>query len=393
MYNIMNTIYGVCLLLLVVSCTSKTPGSKENFELKGKISGVDHGMTVKLVPGATHSDEKPVAVTTLENGSFTFTGKLEEPRMFYVVFGEYRGMIPVMLENSEVNLSATAETINTETGRISFSGQKITGSETHEYYQEQTAFRKELDRDYAAYHEGTEQLAKLYGKARNEGNRAQMDSIEATAEWKEFESRENAFFDKVKAKNSQLISAHKDSWWGPFFMMTQYSYLTPDQRPVFEQFSDEARNSYYGQLVHEELFPKAVIGKQVAGFRLQDREGQPVETKSVFSGKKYILIDFWASWCAPCRKEIPNLKKAYEDFAPEGFEILSVSIDKKQEAWLKALQEEDMQWPNLIDDGTMSGEFKVRAIPATFLVDEKGTIIAENLRGEALDEKLKELLH
>lgn len=362
-----------------------------SYILEGSIKGLEDGTEVKLVPGATHSSEPAVAETILKEGKFTFTGKLKEPRFFYVVLGKNKAYIPVLVENSKIKVTAEAE-ISKEDERINLKNEVVSGSKSHDYYKKETAFKEELNKDYVEYHKGTEELGKLYSKSRVAGNKKVMDSIGNTPEWKTFEAKEKAFFAKVQSSSENLITKHKLTWWGPFFMMTQYSYFTPDQKPVFEQFSEKAKKSYYGQLVDKDLNPKSLIGTSVANFKLNDKDGKPLSVKEIVAGKKYILIDFWASWCAPCRKEIPNLKTAYSNYAEKGFEVLSISIDKDEKAWQKALVQENMQWPNLHDDDKVSKAFNVKTIPATYLVDSKGIIVSDNLRGAALEEKLKELL-
>lgn len=114
--------------------------------------------------------------------------------------------------------------------------------------------------------------------------------------------------------------------------------------------------------------------------------------QEVLSSPIPVLVDFWASWCGPCRKEIPNLKAVYEKFAPKGLEIVSISIDKDAAAWQKALEEERLPWRNFRDETGVADAYSVSAIPAIFLVDGSGTIIATGLRGTALQEKLETLL-
>ncbi|WP_428741705.1 redoxin domain-containing protein [Tenacibaculum sp.] len=393
MRNVINNVLGLCLILVVISCKQEANKSKkESYQLEGQIAGLVDGTVVKLVPGATHSSEPAVAETVLKDGKFSFSGKLEEPRFFYIMFGNYRGAIPVMLENSNITITATGIVSDAENGSIGFEDEVVEGSESHNYYAKETAFKDELNKEYEDYHKGTEEMSKALGQARASGDKDRLDSIERTPEYKIFEKKEKTFFDKAERTSKNLITKHKDNWWGPFFMLTQYTYLTPEERPIFDQFSEAAKTSYYGRIVKEELYPKTLIGTNVASFSLNDKDGKSLKAKDIISGNKYILIDFWASWCAPCRKEIPNLKEAYKKYSNKGFEIISVSIDKDEEAWHKALKQENMTWPNLYDDGKVSKTFKVKAIPATFLVDENGVVIADNLRGEALEEKLAKLL-
>lgn len=117
---------------------------------------------------------------------------------------------------------------------------------------------------------------------------------------------------------------------------------------------------------------------------------------SVIAKNKYVLLDFWASWCGPCMGEVPNLKAAYKKYKSKGFEIVSVSVDDDQDAWKKAISDNGMDWIQLLDsderESSASLVYGVRSIPSTFLIDSEGTIIERNLRGGELEEKLKELL-
>jgi peroxiredoxin len=111
---------------------------------------------------------------------------------------------------------------------------------------------------------------------------------------------------------------------------------------------------------------------------------------------KVVLIDFWASWCGPCRKELPNVKRAYEKYKSKGFEILGVSLDKDRNAWLEAISKEGLTWPQVSDLKFWQSEacqiYAVQSIPYTVLVDKEGKIIATDLRGADLDKKLAEVL-
>jgi peroxiredoxin len=142
-----------------------------------------------------------------------------------------------------------------------------------------------------------------------------------------------------------------------------------------------------------ETLKNVAVGETVTDFTLNDPSGNPVALSS-FRGK-ILLIDFWASWCGPCRRENPNVVKLYNDFNDKGFEILGVSFDEDFNRWVGAIEDDQLTWPHVSDLqgwGSAAGKlYGINSIPATVLVDREGTIIAKNLRGEELRKKLEEL--
>jgi len=136
------------------------------------------------------------------------------------------------------------------------------------------------------------------------------------------------------------------------------------------------------------------IGKIAPDFELSDPNGKPIKL-SQFKGK-WVLLDFWASWCRPCRAESPALRQAFKKFSSKGFVILSVSLDTEKERWMKAMIEDKLFWPHASDlspDNTAASLYFVRSIPASFLIDPAGQIRAKSLRGPSLEKKLEELIH
>jgi peroxiredoxin len=138
----------------------------------------------------------------------------------------------------------------------------------------------------------------------------------------------------------------------------------------------------------------AAVGKEAPEFILPDTKGKMVSLSS-FKGK-YILLDFWASWCGPCRQESPTVVKAYQKFKGDKFDILSVSLDDDKEKWLNAIAKDHLTWTHVSDlkawESSVVRLYQVEGIPATFLLDPKGVVIARDLRGPALENTLQELL-
>jgi thiol-disulfide isomerase/thioredoxin len=141
--------------------------------------------------------------------------------------------------------------------------------------------------------------------------------------------------------------------------------------------------------VHADLFPPSYIGRNAPSLAFVDSLQKPVSFASIAKGKKYVVIDFWASWCNPCRKAIPALKTFYSEASSKGVEIISVSIDKKDADWVKANNQEAFPWYSFLDRKGVADAYNVKAIPAMFLLDGNGKVVAENVTLEQIKEKIK----
>jgi peroxiredoxin len=137
------------------------------------------------------------------------------------------------------------------------------------------------------------------------------------------------------------------------------------------------------------------IGQKAPDFTLNDPEGNPVSLYSKL-GPKLLLVDFWAAWCGPCRRENPNVVKVYNEFNKKGFDVFGVSLDQKKDDWVRAIADDKLTWTHVSDlqywNSAAAGLYAVNSIPANFLLDENGVIIAKNLREQALYDTVKELL-
>lgn len=384
-------VFAACLALITAGC-----GNPSDYKVTVSLTGIEDGSVILLTPGGTHETEEPIASAPLKDGKVVFTGTMDAPRFFVLTKEDSYGSIPLFLDKGyRVSVSATASrTSRTDIVQYQYSGVTVKGSPLTDAYKEKVAFRENLNAMHSGYQERNSEVSKELAEAREAKNQAKIEELMQSDAYKQLVKEEREFFQAVEEQIKGAISGEKDSWWGPFLALDLYTYFSPKDQVLFDQFSDEAKESHYGQILKAQLYPESFVGKQVPDFTVTGQDGNEYTLKQLLQGKKYVLIDFWASWCAPCRKEIPNLKKEYAAYADKGFEVISISTDKEEADWHKALGQEKLTWPNFRDtNGSISKLYNVKAIPALFFVDANGVLIAEGLRGEELGKKLMELLN
>ena len=189
------------------------------------------------------------------------------------------------------------------------------------------------------------------------------------------------------------IKTHADSYMAHYMLLQGVEEFGYEK--VKEVAGSLAPESMYSKRINEYLAEnaKVEVGAPFIDFTLKTAEGEEVNLETVINSNRVVLVDFWASWCGPCRGENPFVKAAYEKYHADGFEIIGVSVDQDEEAWQKAVADDGMTWIQVRDvDNTASKDYMIQYIPSNFLYDGNGVMIAKGLRGEALEAKLAEVL-
>lgn len=361
----------IALLAVFVWACNKSAPEQTGYTIKGMVEDYDSGAV--FLKKREAGEWISVDSTESDKGKFTFKGVVESPEMYYLFFGQGQKISALFLENSDITFSVKTTDLRNP---------QVKGSKANDAYSQFTDETK-------AFEDKLKNLYQEYMAAQKDDNKELLAQIDST-----YEVINNDKTDFVKS----YIGTNNKSVATPYILFRELSYSVDvnELDSLFGLLDSSLSVSPYYQIVDKKIkvLRNVEIGKPAPDFTLNDTLGNPISLSSLKG--QYVLIDFWAAWCRPCRAENPNNVKLYAKYHDKGFEIFGVSFDDTHEAWVKAIKKDGLTWPQVSDlKGWSSAAGKlygVSAIPHTVLLDKKGIIVANNLRGEELNKEIAKLL-
>lgn len=363
-----NWMLAILSVALLVACQPK----------EYQITGTLEGATGENVVLKNIRKGRPEVMDSakLVDGAFTFKGSVEAPELALLFIDGQQQPVVFFIDNANITINAKVDDIQNA---------EITGSELTDKLK---TFNEEMP--------GVERMKEL----QQEYYKAQMAKDKETMQVLGEEA--NSIMEEQKAYFENFVDNNTTNAMGAYMAMNMARSLSLEElKELIAKFeaslSDHVYVAEMNELVAdmEKMEARLAATKEGAvapDFTLTSKDGKEVSLSS-FRGK-YVLVDFWASWCGPCRGENPNVVKAYKKYNSKGFEVLSVSVDNNQEKWLEAIEADGLTWTQVRDTDKEVGKlYAIQNIPTTLLLDKEGVIIAKNLRGEELENKLAELLN
>ena len=371
----MRKLIGIASLLVILTGCEKDQG----FSISGKAEGIENGKKVYFSE-LKELNQRPERIdsTTIENGKFEADfADVEGPNLGYLEVEGINGMVLFITENENIDFTLYKDSLQAS---------KKKGGKQNELLNE--------------YMENMQSINKEVSRLRMEMQTAYQKKDSTTLET--LQNTQTEIMDNDKLFKKQIAQENKDSFVSVMALvdlLRMQGVSVKELKETYNSLDEEIKNTALGDMLGKQLesMTTTEIGSEAPDFSGPTPEGEELSLKDAMG--KVTIIDFWAAWCKPCRKENPNVVKVYNKYHDKGLNIISVSLDKPnaRDEWLKAIEDDGLVWNHVSNlkfwNEPIAKKYGIRAIPATFILDENGVIVDRDVRGEeALDKRIGELL-
>jgi peroxiredoxin len=360
------------VLCTAISISAIVKASDSTFSINGKFSKVKSGLIYLYV--YKDGDMKKDSARILK-GKFFFKGFIQTPSSAILdIKDDKQDYFRFILEPRNITITGVGDSLNL----LSVAGSPINDVD------------KILKKRMEEITRWQDANSKLFDKANKAKNKEVLDSLDEV---------DNEILKKTRKVVAAFVKEYPYSMRSALAILENYGYYAEadEVEPLYNMLDDNIKSSAKGTEIKKliDVYKAVAIGKIAPDIIQTTPEGKPVNLSSLKG--KYVLVDFWASWCGPCRRENPNVVNSFSQFKDKGFEIFGVSYDTKKDKWEKAIKDDGLNWYHVSDlqgwKNSTSDQYGIKAIPSNLLLDKDGKIIAKNIFGKKLSQKLAEIFN
>ena len=385
----------ILLLSATVVLISCSKVGKDEYIITGTATGVENGKTIILeTQDAAGMGLIAVDTVKVENGKFEIKGKVTEPAFHMLQLESANGKIPFILENGEINIVINKDSINKS---------KISGTYNNDEF---VVFNEELIKIQKSLVDFQTKNTPMMNTAQQNKDTAVINKL-----MKEFGKLQQTVGENTKKKYTSYAETHPKSFITALIiqgMMNDPAIDIQKVEKLYASLDESLKTTKPGKAIELKIkeskmtpatpqpgaSPAPAAANWRSDFSAPNPQGKVISLKESLG--KVTIVDFWASWCGPCRAENPNVVAIYNEFHSKGLNIVGVSLDKDAAKWKEAIAKDKLTWIQVSHlkfwDEPIAAQYEVQSIPATFILDASGKVVAKDLRGEELRAKIKELL-
>ncbi|WP_309640518.1 redoxin domain-containing protein [Flavobacterium sp.] len=372
----------IAAITVLISCNK---AGENEYIVTGTIKGIADGKSVTLEVQDETGALKPMDTVKIEKGKFTFKGNAKEPEMYLINIETVQGKIPFILENGDIEMNINKDSINIT---------KVTGTynneELNSYKDKGIAIQKKM----------------MKFQKDNTVKMTQAQQTKDTVVMNSLRKEYSKFQDEFVKQSDEYVGSHPKAFIAALIIEGMFNQMAPDVTKIkkfYDGLDKEVKDTKHGKKIKKQLdellkpvvnVDKVEIGGVAPDFSAPNPQGKTVSLKENMG--KVTVIDFWASWCKPCRAENPNMVTLYKEFHAKGLNIISVSLDEDGTKWKEAIAKDQLTWAQVSNlknfEDPIANSYGIKLIPSTFVLDASGKVVAKDLRGAELKAKVAELL-